>query len=174
MLQHEDWVGELGTFHEQIIGVLRCTWSHHDEPRVVGKPRFNHVRMERPRPSACAQWNSDGHWTIGAPSPTKHGSVVDKGIEPECSESSKLDFDHRFHARKCSTNAGVNNDGLAQGHVDEFVRVSSVLQRHVHSKSTGNLHVLSDENTVITMHGGHVCHGLLNGSSVRPTSFLSV
>ena len=174
VLQHQHRVGKLSTFHEQVVRVLWRTGRHHHQSRVVGKPRFDHVSMKRPRAGASTERNTDGHGTVGTPTPAKHGCVVDKRIEAECRESTKLNLDHRFHAREGSTNAGVNNHRFTQRHVDEFVRMTCIFESHVHPKRSGDFHVFSNEDAVITVHRRHVRHGLLNGSGVSPSAFFGV
>ena len=68
----------------------------------------------------------------------------------------------------------MNNDGFAQRHVDEFVRVASVFQRHVHAKRTGDFHVFTDEDAIITVHRCHVSHGLLDGPCIGPSALFRI
>ena len=98
VFQHENRVGQLSPFHQQVIGVLGCAWRHHHQTWVVGKPGFDHVRMERPRTGASAKRNADRHGTVCSPAPTKHGRVVHQGVESEGCEATKLNFDHGLHA----------------------------------------------------------------------------
>ena len=68
----------------------------------------------------------------------------------------------------------MDDDGFAQRHIDEFVRVAGVLQGHVHPKRTGDFHVFPDEDAIITVHGRNVRHGLLNGPCIGPTTLFGV
>ena len=130
--------------------------------------------MERARAGSCAQWNANGHGAIRPPSPAKHGSVVHQCVEAEGCKTAELNFHHGLHAGESRTDAGVNDDSLAQGHVDEFLGVSCVFQCHVHAKGSGHFHVLTDEDAVVTVHRGDVRHGLLNGSSIGPSTLFRI
>ena len=98
VFKEQNRVGEMGPFDQQIVGILWGPRRQHHESGVVGKPRLDHVRVERSRARARPEGYANRHRTISPPTPTKHGGVVHESVETQCSEATELDFDHGFHA----------------------------------------------------------------------------
>ena len=174
VLEDEHRVGKRGGFDDHVVGLLRGAWGQDHKPRVVRIPRLNHVGVVRAASGTGTKRNTHRHRTIGTPTPAQHGCVVDQRVVRQRRKAPKLDFSHRPHARQGGSNGGVNDDCLAQGHVDEQRLMPSVSKPHVETKGSSDLHVFTDEDRVAALSIGHVGHGLLNRSSVGPPALFSI